>query len=416
MKVIGSLCLFLLLPAAEDHSPLTAREAASVVSYDQAEHYIGQDCVVYGTVVESRNIGSRCFLNFHPDYHQYFTVVINQADFDKFPGRPEDAYLLKNVEVFGHVVQYAGKPEIIVTSPDQITVLTEELPAPTTQPTSAPAPPPFSGVARIATFNVLNLFDGVDDPYHGDEGTPTKPRAELEKLAATIHKLDADVLALEEVENRFYLERFVRALLRDMGYEHVVLIEGNNYRGIDVALLSRFPVGPVTSYRHLEFPDGNGNPMSFQRDFLRARIEPPGVKPFDVFVVHLKSKGGGEAASLALRLGEARQIRKILDDVLAGDPSARFVVCGDFNDTLDSQPVQTILGSGPRALHHLVDELPAGERISFNKEPYRSLIDFILCSPAMHRCYQAGSVRIPQGSVEETGSDHNPVVARFDLR
>jgi endonuclease/exonuclease/phosphatase family metal-dependent hydrolase len=416
MQVIGSLCWLLLVPAAADVSPLTAREAAPVVPYDQAHNYIGQDCLVYGTVVQTRNIGSRCFLNFHPDYARYFTVVINQANFDKFPEPPEDLYNLKNVEVFGHVVQYGGKPEIVVTSPDQITILTGGLPAPTTQPTSAPSPHPFSGVARIATFNVMNLFDAVDDPYHGDEGTPPKPRAELEKLAATIRRLDADVLALEEVENRFYLERFVRVLLPDMGYDNVVLVEGNNYRGIDVAILSRFPVGPVTSYRHLVFPDGDGHPMSFQRDLLRARIEPPGVKPFDMFVVHLKSKSDGEAASLPLRMGEATEIRKIADEVLAGDPGARFLICGDFNDTLDSQPVQTILGSGPRALRHLVDDLPAGERISYNKEPHRSLIDFILCSPAIYRCYQAGSVRIPQGSVEETGSDHNPVVARFDLR
>jgi endonuclease/exonuclease/phosphatase family metal-dependent hydrolase len=416
MQVIGSLCWLLLVPAAEDLSPLTAREAALVVPFDQAQNYIGQDCLVYGTVVQTRNIGSRCFLNFHPDYRQFFTVVISQADFHKFPEPPEDLYQLKNVEVFGHVVRYGGKPEIIVTSPDQITIMTEGLPAPTTQPTSAPSRLPFSGVARIATFNVLNLFDGVDDPYHGDEGTPPKPRAELEKLAATIHKLDADVLALEEVENRFYLERFIRVLLRDTGYEHVALIEGNDYRGIDVAILSRFPVGPVMSYRHLEFPDGDGPPRSFQRDLLRARIEPPGAKPFDMFVVHLKSKSDGEAASLPLRMGEATQIRKIVDEILTGDPGARFVICGDFNDTLDSQPLQTILGSGARALRHLVDDLPEGERISFNQEPHRSLIDFILCSPAMHRCYQAGSVRIPQGSVEENGSDHNPVVARFDLR
>ena len=199
----------------------------------------------------------------------------------------------------------------------------------------------------MATFNVLNLFDEHDDPYHGDDTTPAKPREELEQLAQTIRRVNADVLALEEVENRGYLERFVKAMIPDLGYDNVVLFEGNDYRGIDVALLSRLPVGPVTSYRHLRFKDPNGEEMSFRRDLLQVRLEPPGVPGFDVFVVHLKSKHGGEDdRSLAVRLGETMQIRKILDGLLADDPAARFVICGDFNDTLDSKPVTTIIGSG----------------------------------------------------------------------
>ena len=62
----------------------------------------------------------------------------------------------------------------------------------------------------------VNLFDEFDDPYRSDEVMETKPRDELLKLAQRIRMLDADVLALQEVENREYLERFVRALLPDM--------------------------------------------------------------------------------------------------------------------------------------------------------------------------------------------------------
>ena len=414
MQIIGCMLTLAVIAA---QSPITEDEMAPVISYDQAGDYIDRICYVCGPVVNTRNIQSRCFLNFHADFKNHFSVVINQRDFDKFPEPPEVKYLNQHIKVFGRVVEFKQRPEIVVSDPDQITILTEPYRGPTTRPATAkPAKREFTGAVRIATYNLLNLFDGEDDPYHDDEGTRTKPRDAIEKVAATIRKIDADVLAVQEVENRFYLDRVVRALLPDMGYREVVLFEGNDRRGIDVAILSRFPVGPVTSYRHLRFPDGNGVEMSFRRDLLRARIEPPGGEPFEVFVVHLKSKGGGVEASLPIRMGEAGQLRKVLDSVLARDAGARFVVCGDFNDTIDSEPMRTILGTGPAALRHLIDDLPEAERISFNKAPYRSMIDFILASPAMARCYRKGSAHILPGTVEDSGSDHNPVMATFDLR
>ena len=419
---LGLLCLSGTLPPA-DAPPLPAEETAAHIRWQDAAQYIGRDCTVYGKVLLTKATGNWCFLNFHQDYRSTFTVAIPRRFFDRFPKPPEEMYAGQDISVFGRIIEYAGKPEIIVSGPDPIKIgasrPSEPQPAgaAASQPATKPKPRPFDGSCTVATFNVLNLFDDHDDPYHGDQGTAPKPRQELENLAQAIRGLDADVLALQEVENRGYLKRFVIAMIPDLGYEHVVLLEGNDYRGIDVAVLSRLPVGPVTSYRHLRFPDGQGREMSFRRDLLRVRIEPPGVAPFDVFVVHLKSKrgkGGGE--SLNIRLGEARQIRRIFDGLLAADAKARFLLCGDFNDTLDSEPLKTIIGSGPGKLSTWADDLPADKRVSYNEQPHRSMIDFILTSPALAKGYRQGSYRILPGSISATGSDHNPVVATFDLK
>jgi endonuclease/exonuclease/phosphatase family metal-dependent hydrolase len=155
--------------------------------------------------------------------------------------------------------------------------------------------------------------------------------------------------------------------------------------------------------------------MTFRRDLLQVRLEPPDAAPFDVYVVHLKSKRGGDA-TLNIRMGEAAAIRRVLDDRLRAEPQARFLLCGDFNDTPDSRPLQTILGSGPTALVNVTAEIPPAERVSYNREPYRSMIDFILCSPALAALHEKGSTRVVPGSVETTGSDHNPVVASFRVR
>jgi hypothetical protein len=54
--------------------------------------------------------------------------------------------------------------------------------------------------------------------------------------------------------------------------------------------------------------------------------------------------------------------------------------------------------------------------VTYNKEPHRTVIDFMLCSPAMARQFVKGSYRNPQGSVESTGSDHNPISATFRMK
>ncbi|MCB9850070.1 MAG: endonuclease/exonuclease/phosphatase family protein [Phycisphaerales bacterium] len=412
------------------------RDDLPKISWEKAAEHYGQECIVYGAVVATRDIGNRCFLNFHQNYRENFTVVINKNVYDKFPENPESYFRGKNVRVVGKVVEFKGKPEIVVDSADVIEVVdspnppegsdvvTTKLPDTTATTTTTPqdasahndiAPPPAAanGTVRIATFNVLNLFDEFDDPYVENERLPGKDADEIGKIAATIAKLGADVVALEEVENRQVVEKMCHDHLAKFGYE-VVEFEGNSDRGIDVALLSRLPIGSVTSHRHLDFVDGNGNPMRFQRDLLQVEIEPDGLEPFDVFVVHLKSKYGGAEKSLPLRMGEANTIRKLFDDMLSQDSRKRFVICGDFNDTFDSEPLKRIVGTGDKALHAFFEDVPEDQRITYNRN-HLSMIDFILASPAMAKTYVPKSYTILPGSVESGGSDHNPVAASFHL-
>ncbi|MCP4591311.1 MAG: endonuclease/exonuclease/phosphatase family protein [bacterium] len=403
------------------------------VSWADAADHVGEECIVVGQVVATKNIGSICFLNFHTDYRRHFTAVVRRANFEKFPQMPEEMYSGKQVKVRGTIIDFQGKPEIIVTSPEQITIVGEDRPAreastpagafprPDTPradrapPKPQAAPRVFTGTVTIASYNILNLFDDQDDPYHPDEGTPPKPAAQLQKLAETFRALNADVVALQEVENRGILEQFNRTLLAGLGYEHVVLFEGNDKRGIDVAVLSRLPVGAVTSYRHIGYQNPDGQPARFRRDLLRVRILPPDAQSFDIFVMHLKSKRGGDAAT-NVRVGEAAAAREVLDDVLRADPDACFVFCGDLNDTFDSSAVRTLVGSGPTVLKAFFDELSEDQHPTYNREPYRSMIDFILCSPAMARRHVTGSHRVLAGTVESSGSDHNPVVDQFKMR
>jgi hypothetical protein len=69
----------------------------------------------------TKSKGQPTFLNFdQPFPNQIFTVMILGSDRSKF-GTPERSFLGKRVCATGEIMQYRGKPEIIATSPNQLT-------------------------------------------------------------------------------------------------------------------------------------------------------------------------------------------------------------------------------------------------------------------------------------------------------
>ncbi|MBX3394279.1 MAG: endonuclease/exonuclease/phosphatase family protein [Phycisphaerae bacterium] len=412
----SSAFLFLSAAFGADDSPPAVPSAGGpgIIDWKDAHKFIDEEVVVQGWIVQARSIGQITFLNF--DRERTVTAIVRQRNYKNFSKPPEEMYAGKFVRILGTVTEYRGKPQIEVTQPGQVTVFEKEEPIPADR-VAVPRPPvkkrEFTGSVRIACYNVENLFDAHDDPYTKDESTDPKSEAQLSKLAATIRALDADVIALEEVEHRGVLEAFVKRYIGDLGYRNVVLIEGNDARGIDCALITWLPVGPVTSHRHVEFSDGSGGKMTFRRDLLQVRLEPPAAPSFDVFVVHLKCCGGDD--DIRIRNAEAVAVRKILDDQLKSDPGSRFVICGDFNDRWDSQTIKLIRGSGEGMLKDFLSDLPEGA-LTYNKPPHLSMIDFILASPAMARHYVAKSYRIIDGETAKAASDHYPVRADFNLK
>lgn len=93
------------------------------ISWRQAAKHTDEFVTVEGTVVRTRNTGKACFLNFHPNWRQTFGAVIFARNFDAFPPEPEKRYRGKRVRVKGVIVEYEGRPEMILDAPDQIEVL-----------------------------------------------------------------------------------------------------------------------------------------------------------------------------------------------------------------------------------------------------------------------------------------------------
>lgn len=411
----SALILFLLAGRVLAEPPIHPDEGLKNLRWQDARQAVGETAFISGKIIDVNTVGRVNFLNFDTKRPADFVVVVFREKLGNFPQPLKETYEGKIVRVRGVVSLFKDRPEMEVTSHDQIEILDELPPTDDPEAASVKRNPSIEGQLVVASYNLLNLFDDEDDPYRHDEGTRAKPREELQHLAQSIAELNADVIAFQEVENRFYLERFVNVFLPELGYEHVVLFEGNDTRGIDVALISRVPVGPVRSYRHLKFTGPDGVERRFNRDLLAVTIEPPGAEPFEAWIVHLKSNSGGREFAEPVRMAEALKLRELLDQQLTGDPNARIIVLGDFNDTWESDTIQTIVGEGPHALWSATTELEGELPDTYNRGEYKSMIDFILCSPAMAKDYVKGSFRVIPGSPQSTGSDHNPVAVSFEL-
>jgi DNA/RNA endonuclease YhcR with UshA esterase domain len=108
----------------QPRSNLRWEENIPVITWKDADKYYNKYVIVEGTIVDTFNSGNVCFLNFDTDY-QYFTAVIFASDFLGFPFIPEVFYLGKKAQIIGIIKEYNGSPEIIVKTPGQIRILSQ---------------------------------------------------------------------------------------------------------------------------------------------------------------------------------------------------------------------------------------------------------------------------------------------------
>lgn len=284
---------------------------------------------------------------------------------------------------------------------------------------------------RVATWNVENLFDAVvNQPVNHLTGQPkdaewcasswrrwteARYRTKLERLAWVLDKMKADVVSLQEVENRAVLEALCETLRKKHGwtYPHVVHRDCNDPRGVDVAILSRLP---VLKEEYL--------PQRGRRGMLLATVDAPGG-PVTVVACHFKSQLGDAETNIAARTVETQRLRDLLLRLFADDPDASVVVAADFNEDMDGpammgglQPANdraTALESFRLPLascrpYNLVGDIPEKDRGSYfyPRRKIWNTFDGLVVSPRMLLpVYQPGPAW-RAGEPAETVTVHYP--------
>lgn len=198
-----------------------------------------------------------------------------------------------------------------------------------------------SNTLVVASWNVENLFDTIDDPDNPNDDSYTpegwthwstyRYTRKLSNLAKVIAAMQPDVLCLTEVENRLVLQDLVAALQKEQNYGLPVILHrnGQDTRGIDVAMLSKH--APVNTNWFCAVPA--------QRDVLACDFLING-QPLTILANHWKSQLGTQEESDSIRRTEAKAVRKFIDARLEKEPTAAIVVTGDFNDMVNS-PILT---------------------------------------------------------------------------
>lgn len=281
---------------------------------------------------------------------------------------------------------------------------------------------------RLGTYNVNNFYDRFDDPYNrGDDrwgGYTTKPKnlEDIYNLAQRLREDKPDILALQEVENKGSLYEFNTAHLGGH-FKDLVVIDGNDPRGIQIGLGSTLPLGQVVSYQFLrDFSDRQKDKI-FSRDLLEVEVLDPDtfIPVLTVYVSHLKSKfvdpslkgekrEKAEAQTAHRRTRQAMAIRQLIQRRFPDPRSGIYAVMGDFNDTPTSAPLSPLLQDPTLALYDVLSELPENRRWThyWSDQKEYSQLDYILLSPALKRRMVAGSAQVVQRG-HTTGSDHRPV-------
>lgn len=217
--------------------------------------------------------------------------------------------------------------------------------------------------------------------------------------AQVVHDLAADVLGVVEAESRTALLHLVVDLVAPLGgtpLEHVMLIDGNDARGIDVGILSAGPYPVERIVSHVDDTDSKGR--VFSRDCPEYSVTLPSGEVLLVLVNHLKSKGYGTPQdSDALRRRQATRVAAIYRK-RRSEGYEHVVVLGDLNDTPDSTPLRPLLVGTKRAPIDLLDVSThpvfddGGWPGTYTTGRAGNKIDYILCSPSVYAAITAGGI------------------------
>lgn len=214
----------------------------------------------------------------------------------------------------------------------------------------------------IMTYNVENLFDTEHDPGKEDwtylslEEKLKNPEAlaycnahtndyfkkicleldwsqdvidrkidNLSQVILSYEGVGADIVVFQEIENMKIMLELNKKGLAGKGYKYFSLIEGPDTRGIDVGIMSKYPIKSEKYHKISMRPYSNRE----TRGILEAEFK-IGGKSVTVFANHWPSQGNVDQTRLAAS--------KVLKKAALKSKSDIVIATGDFNTLHDDKP------------------------------------------------------------------------------
>jgi endonuclease/exonuclease/phosphatase family metal-dependent hydrolase len=320
---------------------------------------------------------------------------------------------------------------------------------------------------RIATFNLEN-FD--DDPKN-----PSSLATRIDVMRPQLLRLRADVLCLQEVnsqkdEGSKRSLAALASLIAETPYAAfnmaATTTKGGDYYDVrNLVILSRFPIisqecimnkfVSMPQYMILTSipPETAAHDITWERPLLYAVLDLGNNRRLHVINAHLKSKipvsikgqyidkehcwktasgwAEGYFLSSMKRVGQALEIRRLIDDIFDKNETPAIAVCGDFNSDDNDVPVNAIRGrieesQNPdlrsRVMLPCEFSVPDQSRFSLIYLGDKQMIDHIIVSRPLLAYYRGTWIHneeLPDETIafrtdiRYPESDHAPVVAEF---
>jgi endonuclease/exonuclease/phosphatase family metal-dependent hydrolase len=256
-----------------------------------------------------------------------------------------------------------------------------------------------------------------------------------QNTARIIQSLDADVVALCEVENRTALAQFNTHMLARFGkpYPYEMCLDGNDTRGIEIAMLSRFPLVSMRTHVFDTFISpitGEAEPV-FSRDCAEYELALPDGRSLWLLINHFKSQGAGRSTDPASadewREIQARRVSEILDRFdLQRD---LVVVAGNFNEPPQKGCISPLLHKSGLTDVLTTEHAPEATWTHHYGHEFKQIDYMLVSQPLRERITAVGidhrgvfypggdlNARLPEINNRATqASDHGAIWADFSL-
>jgi predicted extracellular nuclease len=281
-------------------------------------------------------------------------------------------------------------------------------------------------VHNLRSPDVIGLEEVQDDSGPTDDGTTTPART-LDMLTEAISRAGGPAYAWRQIDPVDGEEG------GQPGGNIRVAFLYNTDRGVDFVDRGT----PTSTTAASLFVDGKGDA---HLETSPARVAPDSPawddsrvplvgeftwkgRTFFAVANHFSSKGGddplfgrwqpAQRTSEVGRHQQAREVRELVDDLLAADPDARVAVLGDINDFEFSETVDILVGSGDTRLTDLPRTLPEPEQYTYVYQGNSQVLDHILLSPQFMADTVEYDIVHVNAEFADQISDHDPQVVRI---
>jgi endonuclease/exonuclease/phosphatase family metal-dependent hydrolase len=216
--------------------------------------------------------------------------------------------------------------------------------------------PQHKDTIAIASWNLENLFDTVNDVNKNDEEFTPSSRKEwtVDRLNTKLYNLSRvirsmnnykgpDILGVCEVEHQSLLDSLIVKFFHDKNYK-VAYKESPDGRGIDNGLIYNADLFSLLSVKGYTIKLDDGYPT---RLVLNVNLLTRDNDTLHVYVNHWPSRRGGQEKSEKNRVRAAETLKHDVENNFNQNSKSKIIILGDFNDEPNNNSILKELNAVP---------------------------------------------------------------------